>query len=65
MGLLKKSLRGVKALKPERRGNLGRTGLTIDRQDYGVSWNRTLDAGGVVVDNEVEITLEQEFNQAG
>jgi len=40
-------------------------GLTIDRQDYGVSWNRNLDAGGVVVGNEVEITLELEFNQAG
>ena len=39
-------------------------GLTIDRQDYGVSWNRTLEAGGVVVGNEVEITLELEFNQA-
>lgn len=32
----------------------------INRMDYGVSWNRALDAGGVVVGEEVEITLEVE-----
>jgi polyisoprenoid-binding protein YceI len=30
----------------------------INRQDFGVSWNRTLDAGGVVVGDEVAITLD-------
>jgi polyisoprenoid-binding protein YceI len=28
---------------------------TIDRQDYGVSWSRKLDNGGVVLADEVEI----------
>jgi polyisoprenoid-binding protein YceI len=31
---------------------------TIDRQDYGVSWSKTLDAGGLVVSNDVNITVE-------
>lgn len=32
----------------------------INRTDYGVSWNRTLDTGGLVVGEEVEISLEVE-----
>jgi polyisoprenoid-binding protein YceI len=32
----------------------------INRQDWGLTWNKTLDAGGVVVGDEVklEITIE-------
>jgi len=37
----------------------------INRQDYGVNWNKTLDTGGVVVGNEVEIYLELEANKVG
>lgn len=33
---------------------------TINRRDFGVNWNRALDAGGVVVGDEVKITLEIE-----
>lgn len=29
----------------------------LDRMDYGVKWNRTLDKGGVVVGNEVSVEL--------
>lgn len=36
---------------------------TINRQDFGVSWNKTLDAGGVVVSDDVDITLEIEAIQ--
>ena len=32
----------------------------INRQDFGVSWNKTLDAGGVVVSDKVRIELEVE-----
>lgn len=32
----------------------------INRQDFGVSWNSTLDRGGVVVGDEVEITIDAE-----
>jgi polyisoprenoid-binding protein YceI len=31
--------------------------LTINRQDYGVSWNKALDNGGVVVSDDVKIEL--------
>lgn len=33
---------------------------TINRQDYGLSWNKALETGGVVVGDEVVIALEVE-----
>ena len=33
----------------------------INRQDFGVSWNKTLDSGGVVVSDNVDITLDVEM----
>jgi polyisoprenoid-binding protein YceI len=32
----------------------------VNRHDFGVSWNSTLDRGGVVVSNTVEITIDAE-----
>ena len=37
---------------------------TINRQDFGISWNSTLDAGGVVVGDEVDITIDLQLIQA-
>lgn len=34
--------------------------LTLNRQDYGVSWSRTLDGGGLVVADELRISLSVE-----
>jgi polyisoprenoid-binding protein YceI len=34
--------------------------LTINRMDYGVSWSKSLDAGGLVVSEEVKILLDIE-----
>ncbi len=31
---------------------------TIDRRDYGVSWNQVLDAGGIALSNDVRIDIE-------
>lgn len=40
---------------------LGAVGTTkISRKDYGLTWNKALEAGGVAVGDEVEITLEVE-----
>jgi polyisoprenoid-binding protein YceI len=36
----------------------------INRQDYGVKWNRTMDSGGVVIGDEVQITLDLEIIRA-
>ncbi|HKM80132.1 MAG TPA: YceI family protein [Candidatus Acidoferrum sp.] len=33
----------------------------INRQDFGVSWNKTLDSGGVMVSDDVRITLDVEM----
>lgn len=38
--------------------------LTINRQDYHVEWNKTLDGGGFVVGNDVAITLHLEAIKA-
>jgi len=36
---------------------------TINRQDFGVSWNKKLDAGGVVVADEVHIIIDAELDK--
>ena len=42
-------------------GRIGiQSSMTMNRQDYGVSWNRTVEGGGVVVGNEVKIDLNVE-----
>jgi polyisoprenoid-binding protein YceI len=42
-------------------GRIGiQSGTTLNRQDYGVSWNKTVEGGGVVVGNEVKIDLNIE-----
>ena len=33
---------------------------SINRQDFGVSWNDTMDKGGIVVSDTVEITIDAE-----
>ena len=32
----------------------------INRQDFGVSWQDTMDRGGIVVGNEIDITIDAE-----
>jgi polyisoprenoid-binding protein YceI len=55
---------GPTAAIKDPRGNQkrGATATTkINRQDFGVAWNRNLDAGGVVVGDQVSITIELEL----
>jgi polyisoprenoid-binding protein YceI len=33
----------------------------VNRQDFGVKWNATLDNGGVVVSDDVNITIDAEM----
>jgi polyisoprenoid-binding protein YceI len=35
----------------------------IDRQDFGIAWSKSLDAGGLVVGNEVDITIDLELTK--
>jgi polyisoprenoid-binding protein YceI len=35
----------------------------INRQDFGVKWNATMDNGGVVVGDDVNITIDVELVQ--
>ena len=51
-----KTMTGVNAI--------GITGsVIINRQDYGINWNKTLDQGGVVVSNNVVVTFSIEADQ--
>ena len=36
---------------------------TIDRRDFGLTWNRVLEGGGLVVGNAINITLEIEMGR--
>ncbi len=47
-------------------GNTKRGGVAttkINRKDFGLGWNKALEAGGVVVGEEVSITLDLELNK--
>ncbi len=46
------------AIKDNRGARIGvEAATTINRQDYGVSWSRTMDGGGLTVANEVTVEL--------
>jgi len=34
---------------------------TINRQDFGITWNKTLEGGGAVVSDEVQVTIDIEM----
>ncbi|HEY0996425.1 MAG TPA: YceI family protein [Gemmatimonadaceae bacterium] len=36
----------------------------VDRKDFGLTWNQALEAGGVLVADEVKISVEVEFTKA-
>jgi polyisoprenoid-binding protein YceI len=36
---------------------------TLDRKDYGMSWNKALDQGGVLVGDEVKVQISVEANK--
>ena len=52
----------IKAMGGERIG-IDATG-SINRKDYGISWNKTLDSGGVMVGEEVQIEINAEAVKA-
>ena len=35
----------------------------MNRKDYGITWNRTLDAGGAMLSDEVDINIQVEANK--
>jgi polyisoprenoid-binding protein YceI len=39
------------------------TSTTLDRKDYGVNWNKTLDQGGVLIGDEVKVQVSVEANK--
>lgn len=35
-----------------------RASTTLDRRDFGLTWNQALETGGILVGNEIEISIE-------
>lgn len=68
-GVTKPVVLDVAALTPEIKDPYGNTkvGTTattkLNRKDWGLTWNKALEAGGVVVGDEVQITLDLELNK--
>jgi polyisoprenoid-binding protein YceI len=66
-GVTRKVVFEVEGPSPEAKDPWGNTriGLTattrIQRGDYGLNWNAVLEAGGILVGEEVKITLDAEF----
>ena len=65
-GVTKEVVLDVSDVTPAIRDPFGKTraGATavarIDRRDFGVAWSKTMDSGGLVVGNEVTITIDVE-----
>lgn len=38
--------------------------LKIDRRDFGLTWNQALEAGGVMVSNDVKLSIDVELTHA-
>jgi polyisoprenoid-binding protein YceI len=38
--------------------------LSLDRRDFGLTWNKAIETGGFVVGDKVELTLEVEAVKA-
>ncbi len=66
-GVTKQVVLDVEGPSAEIKGMRGETRVgatattTINRQDFGVSWSRALDGGGVVVSDQVQITIDLEL----
>ena len=37
--------------------------FTLNRKDYGITWNRTVDQGGLMLGEDVEINVQVEANK--
>ena len=63
-GVTKEVTLNVSEVTPESKGMMGETRVgaqvtgRINRKDFGVSWNKTLDAGGLAVSDDVDLTLD-------
>jgi polyisoprenoid-binding protein YceI len=69
-GVSRKVVFTVEGPTPPRKDPWGNTRLAvsgttkINRKDYGLTWNAALETGGILVGEEITITLEVEFVKA-
>ncbi len=66
-GVTKEVVLDLADVTPESKGMAGemriggQASTKINRKDFGLTWNKSMDGGGVVVGDEVEITLDLEL----
>ena len=66
-GVTKDVVLDVQPPSPAIKGSKGESHIglagttTLQRKDFGISWNQTLDSGGVMVSDEVKVTLNIEL----
>jgi polyisoprenoid-binding protein YceI len=69
-GVTRKVLFAVEGPTPPAKDPWGNTRVAvsatakINRKDFGLTWNATLESGGILVGNEVTITLDVQFVKA-
>src|SRR5882672_2717792 len=69
-GVTRKVVFSVEGPTPPTRDPWGNTRVAvsastkINRKDFGLTWNAALETGGILVGNDVTITLEAEFVEA-
>jgi polyisoprenoid-binding protein YceI len=52
-------------VKDARGSRIGATATTtINRKDFGITWNRAIETGGFVVSDEVAVTIDAELTPA-
>ncbi len=52
----------IKVGKAEKAG-FETVAFTLDRKDYGITWNRAADAGGVMLGDDIEVNIQVEANK--
>ena len=66
-GVTREVVLDLTEVTPETKGMQGETRVggqastKVNRKDFGLNWNKNLDGGGVVVGDDVEITLDLEL----
>ena len=70
-GVTKEVVLDLADVTPETKGMQGETRVggqastKINRKDFGLTWSKTMDGGGAVVGDEVQITLDLELVKKG
>ena len=55
---------GARGVRGAERASFSASGV-LDRRDFGLTWNQALETAGVLVGNEIKLSLEMQAVRAG